>query len=183
MKFFTDLIQSIQLRLYSSSKEFKKRNLPIDMADVLTRASKVLVCLPEEADSAKVAAGIVDKMSVHFPAWKITLLTRQQHVDSFLQNSKYTTITYADEDVAKSGKPKKNVVEKFLRNTFDVAIDMSIPFSFTNLVFVWLSKAQLRIGFHHDKRESLYNFLIRHKADATLEYSHLSLVNYLQSFH
>lgn len=183
MKFFTDLIQSIQLKLYSSSKEFRKRNLPIDMADVLTKASKVLVCLPEETDSAKAAAGIVDKISARFPTWKITVVTSQPHVSSFLQNSKYTTFAYLDEDLAKSGKPKKNVVEKFLVNTFDVAVDLSVPFSFTNLVFVWLSTAQLRVGFHHEKRESLYNFLIRHKADATLENSHLSLVNYLQSFH
>jgi hypothetical protein len=183
MKILTDLIQSIQLKIYSSSKEFKKRNLPLDIGDVLNDASRVLICLPSEPANAQTAISIVNKISGEFPNWNITLMTNQQIASSFLQRTPHTVLTFSEEDVAKSGKPKKKYVERIFKTTFDVAIDMSIPFSFTNLVLTWLSGAQLRVGFLHEDREALYNFLIRHKADATIEHSYLSLVNYLRSFH
>ena len=183
MKILTDLIQSIQLKIYSSSKEFKKRNLPLDISDVLNNASRVLICLPDDAANAQTAAGIVNKISADFPGWTITLLTSEQISSSILQKSKHKVRTFSENDIAKSGKPKKKYVEHSHKDKFDVAIDMSIPFSFTNLVFTWLSGAQLRVGFHDEDREVLFNFLVRHKANATIEHSYLSLVNYLRSFH
>ncbi len=183
MKILTNLIQSIQLKIYGSSKEFKKRNLPLEMGDVLKNASRVLICLPAEPADAQAAVDSVGKMSRAFPSWTITVLTSESNAAAFLQKSKWTLLTYAEDELAKSAKPKKKFVQEKLKPTFDVAIDLSIAFSFTNLVVAWLSGSQLRVGFHHQDRETLYNFLVRHKAEASPEHSYQSLLTYLLSFH
>jgi len=183
MSFFIDLIQNIQLKLFKSSKEYKKRNLPLDMAEVITNASKVLICLPEGQPDAEMATGIVEKISSNFPAWAITLATNSDNLSFLTKKSKYSVVSYSAEDLSKSRKPKTAFLENSLKESFDIAIDMSIPFSFTNLVIIWQSGARLRVGFHHENREALYNFLLRHKTEASFETSYLSLVNYLQSFH
>ena len=43
-----NLFQSVQLRYYKASKQYKKRNLPVDHSKSVKNASRVLVCLPVE---------------------------------------------------------------------------------------------------------------------------------------
>lgn len=181
MKLFQDLAQSVQLYLFNSSKEFKKRNLPIDMGDMLINARQVLVLLPVESVVAKTELGMINKLQSSFPNWTITIVTRESNASN-LQHIKQSLITFSDDDLSKAGKPKKAFLERSFKGSFDVAVDLSLPYSYTNLVLMWLSSAKVRVGFHHEKREPFYNFLVRHKDGAASEHSYLSLVNYLQAF-
>ena len=174
------LVQSVQLRIYKISKQYKKRNSPIEFSQLVENASQVLVCLPNKVPTAPAAFQCVEKISNIFQHWKITLLSPVEGVPK--QTTKYSIVAYSSDDLTRADKPKKELLQKFSNAAFDIAIDLSIPFNFTNIVALWKSEALLRIGFYHPVREAFYNFLLRLNNDSAYDNAYQSLLKYLESF-
>ena len=91
-------------------------------------------------------------------------------------------MTYTPEDILRFGMLKKGFQSKLEEASFDLVMDMSIPFHFNNIIIAWVSGARMRVGFYHPDREAFYNFMLRHKGEAPREDAYESLVNYLLSF-
>ncbi len=174
-------LQSIQLRLYKASKEYKKRDLPIDMAQILADASSMLICLPQQLNEIEMSSRFIEQIHTNFPKARITVLS-ENGLASGGAGKSFHSVTFTEDDLSRYQKPRKSFLNQHM-TSFDVAIDLSITYSFPNVVFMWQSNARLRIGFYHPDRDALYNFLLRHKENAPPEHSYQALVNYLNSFH
>jgi hypothetical protein len=143
-------------------------------------ASRVLVCLPVETSEVVAAYQFVDDISRNFQHWDITILTNENNAPR--QKSKLSVVTYSDSDLSRFNSPKKLLLQKFKNISCDLAIDLSIPFNFANLVILWKSDARLRIGFYHPAREDFYNFLLRLHSNTIYDNACQSLLKYLKSF-
>ncbi|MBN1479552.1 hypothetical protein EH223_16655 [candidate division KSB1 bacterium] len=116
-----------------------------------------------------------------FLHWDITIFSAHNKLPSDRDNADYAVVTYTEDDISRLNMPKKELLQR-LNGSYDLAMDLSIPFHFINTVITWTQGEQLRIGFFHPRREKLYNFMLRRNIDATLDASYQSLVNYLHSF-
>ena len=114
-----------------------------------------------------------------FPKWRITLVVPEKMILAGLRN--LTLLRYTEKQLTHFASPKKSLVENLLKSEFDLTIDLSPAYDFTNLALVWKIGTGLRFGFYHPTREDFYNFLLRQRADAEPSHAYQSLVNTIRS--
>ncbi len=167
------------LTIYKVLSRFGKKPASVSIFDQINKANKVLLCLPDNVNGLQTELLTLDKFNHIFPQANITLLYSSNLAieESLLKN--YQCVNYNPAEVTSLGQPPKGIKENILRNHFDIAIDLSIAFNYINTALVWESRACLRIGFHHPKRDDLYNFLIRVNPEESRENSYQSLFRYL----
>lgn len=180
MKSLKQFLQQMQLFLFRSSKKFKNQNAPFNICDKVQAVRNVLVCLPNDAAAVSAAVDAIGDLRNSFPKWRITLIVSENSTLSRLHD--LTLLTYSEKQLTRYGSPKKSLVENLLRSKFDLTIDLSPAYDFTNLALVWKSGAGLRFGFYHPTREDFYNFLLRQRTDADPSQACQSLVNTIRSF-
>ena len=157
----------------------QKKHAPIPFNDALKSASRVLVCAPREIKSGDGISQMVAKLQKVFPLWKLTMVVQSdQLLDA--DTKKYRRVVLNENNVNQMGKVKRRIADEL--GAFDIGIDLSIPFDFTNTLLLWNCNIKVRIGFYHPKREKLYNLVVRQKNESTLEHTYPILLNFLQSF-
>ena len=182
MKSLTRFAQSVQFFKIKSSKRYKKQNLPFDISLRLKQVSKLVICLPNEPSEAELACQIIPKLQLSLSPCAITLIYKEESLSPRIKLSNVDVLSYSNDEVSRFNMPKKAFIQKFVHSSFDLVIDLSLPFQFTNVMIAWLCGAPLRVGFYHPDREAFYNFLVRQKNETSLLNSYESLVNYLISF-
>lgn len=181
IKLLLKYVQSIQLFFFKSSGLFKKRNSPFDISQRLQQVSKIILCFPENPAEVEAATAAARRLKEIFLHWDITIFAAHDRTPSIEDTADFAVVTYSATNLSRFNKPKKELWQA-LNGSYDLAMDLSIPFHFLNTVVVWTLGEKLRIGFYHPEREHLYNFMLRRNVNTTLESSYQSLVNYLQSF-
>ena len=150
------------------------------MCDAMQRAQKVLLCFPNSPEAAAFAIPTMKDMRAAFPNWRLTVCAAESANLADLRG--VTIIRRAENSISYFGLPKKVFLQNLFQSKFDIVIDLGIEYDFTNLVLVWKSDAEMRIGFYHQGREDFYNFLLRQKNNATPEQAGQMLLNTLKAF-
>lgn len=167
------------ITFYKILSRFGHRPPSVSIFEQIDKAGNVLICLPDDQNGLQAEFLSLEKINNIFPKARISLLHNSSLTleKSLVKN--YQSIIYDRADITSIGQPPKNIKENILNNHFDIAIDLSIAFNYINTSLVWYSRASLRVGFNHPKRDDLYNFLIRVNPEETLENSYQSLFRYL----
>ncbi len=179
MKTLNKFLQRLRLYLYRSSKQFKDRDAPFNICDKIQQVKNVLICLPSDAALTPAAISAIKELQETFQKWNITVVAADNLVLTGLR--RVAIIRRTAKDVASFGLPKKIFLQNVLQTKYDLVIDLSLDFNFTNLSVAWKSNADLRIGFYLPEREDLYNFLLRPKSDALPEQAFRMFVSTIKS--
>ncbi len=179
MKAVTKFLQLLQLYLYRSAKQFKNPDAPFNICDKIQQVKVVLICLPNDPASTPAAIAAIKELQQVFQKWNITVVAADNLVLTGLR--RIDIIRRTERDTTSFGRPKKMFLQNVLQTKYDLVIDLSPEFNFTNLSLAWNSNADLRIGFYLHEREDLYNFLLRPKSDASPDQAFRMLVNTLKS--
>ncbi|MBN1560932.1 hypothetical protein JW998_11820 [candidate division KSB1 bacterium] len=174
--------QSLQLFRIKKSGRYKKENLPFDVSQRLQQTHRLLVCLPAEPSEAILACRLIPAFKTRFGQCEITVVQEMKGGLPVVDLPDIDVMTYSLADISRFCTLKKGFQHKLAAASFDLVMDLSIPFHFNNVLITWTSGAGLRVGFYHPDREAFYNFMLRQKAEAPPEYAYESLVNYLLSF-
>jgi len=179
MKSLKRLLQQMQLLLFRSSKKYKNQNSPFNICDKIQTVRNVLVCFPNDAAAQSAAVDALGDLRRSFPKWQISLILSERSTLTGLHN--LMLLAYSEKQLTYYDSPKKSLVENLRKSKFDLTIDFSSEYNFTNLALAWKSGADLRFGFYHPTREDFYNFLLRQRADADPVHACQSLVKTIRS--
>ncbi|MBN1465030.1 hypothetical protein JXA02_04665 [candidate division KSB1 bacterium] len=182
MNLLFKLAQSFQLFRIKLSGRYKKQNLPFDVSQRLRQARRLLICLPAESSEAASACQLVPKLKSNWGKCEITVMQEKRDEFPFVDLADINVMTYSRSDLSRFNMPKKSLLQKLAHGSFDLAIDMSVPLHFTNVIITWMCGADVRVGFYHPDREAFYNFILRQRADDSLQGAYESILNYLLSF-
>jgi len=175
--------QYFTLNVFKISALIRRFSHPIDIFKQIKNATHVLICLPHEHEDKNLIMSSLHHFTHIFPKAKITIFyNRDDHQQKQSLNN-FRVIDYSKQDLTGVGLPNGQLKRKIFRHKFNIVVDLSISFNFINTAITQVSKADLRICFYHEKREDLYNFVIRHETKRTLAELFNLLLKHLGASH
>ena len=175
---FRNFGQTVALKFFKFKFSLRRHKDVINIFEFLQKASKVLICAPEEPEAFNAFLHTLIRFKDSFPKAKITLFKNSSlPLTGYIPGS-IKIIEYNNKQISVFGSAKK-VLNGIQDRSFDVAIDANHSFQFVHTSLVMVSKAKLRVCFGHSKREDLYNFIIRLEPNQSYANSYNILLRYL----
>lgn len=172
--------QSIQLYWFRTVKRYKDQIRPVNICEAIKSARSVMFCMPSDNYLLNSAQQLINLFVKQHPDWQVTVVGRSAVSPQPSGPGRREVITFSDNDMTFYGKPSSIVVERVAKQKYDLAIDLSIPYDFTNLVLIWNADADLRVGFHDLKRELFFGFLFRQHQDTLPDKAYQTLLKHLE---
>ena len=179
MSTLVNVFQFTQLWFNKHSRQFKRGDA-IDLCSRVQNVSKAMVCLPKEAQHLYPAKEMLEVLTKAYSNWRVTLVYDNRLSPGNWVN-KYENYSFSEQELTFFGRPKKELTKTLSKLHPDVAFDLSHDYNFTNVSLVWLSRADIRVGFYHDIRKDFYNFLFRKKPQTPVERSYQLLFEYFHA--
>lgn len=175
MKAIQNFLQSLQLYWFSTLKRNREKIRSVNIAEAVRSAQSILCVLPADPALKTAARRVVDEFAGRHPALRVKL------IGSASGAADRTVLTFSENDLTFYGKPKRRFLEQLAASKFDLAVDLSILYDFTNLAVIWHVDAGLRAGFYDSTREDFYNFLFRKNANTLPDQAYRELFHYLEA--
>jgi hypothetical protein len=172
--------QAIQLYWFRTLKRYKDQIRQVNICEAIKSAKTILFCMPNDDYFLNSAQQLINLFVTRHPDWKITIVGRSAVAPQPGGSGKREVITFSDADMTFYGKPSDAVIRRVAGCKYDLAIDLSIPYDFTNLVLIWNANAALRVGFHDLKREPFFGFLFRQHQDTLPDKAYQALLKHLE---
>ncbi|HOX86313.1 MAG TPA: hypothetical protein PKW76_09265 [bacterium] len=168
---------SLKLHYWRQQRQQHKQNIPI--CDQLIKATSVLICLPPEKIGVETVMNSVHGLRQIFPNAQIALLNSSKYSLADYIINDFSIIELDESHITKWGSLDKSSQALLFKHPFDIVIDLSKAFHYLNTLVACSSRAKLRIGFGHPKRNDYYNFVIRLRPNQNWKRSLATLYRYL----
>lgn len=159
--------------------KFKKSKKTHNLFNKFISSSKKIIILVDESVTDK--SLLIELIKYFLGNEKhLTLLLPSNMMSLLSDFSKIELITFNPIDINFLGFPKKNILEKLDKKSFDVLLDLSIKENFFNIYINKFLEVNFSVGFKKPRADAYYNFQI--KPETISENSYRNLLNSLIMF-
>ena len=176
------MINNIKLKLadyFAKNKFARKQISEKNFQKFFSESRQILIILPTSNDSlVEEAIEIIRLFAIHK---KELFIIQSKDQFSYLPNDfKYSSLIINDEDKTKIGLPKKELISRVNKHTFDLVIDLNRDVDIFSSALANVPLSDFRIGFVKKDSDSFYNFQIPNEINP--EKSYRNLLNSLRMF-
>ncbi|HEX9614163.1 MAG TPA: hypothetical protein VGA55_01585 [Bacteroidota bacterium] len=155
----------------------------IRFTEAISRAKRALVVLPEGTRDITSVQWIVRNLAEKFVDGSMIILARHDQAAWLkTETSNVEIVPYTSEDVNAWFVPRRELLGKMKRSTFDVAIDLNVGFTLMSAFLCRESKAPLRVSFAKSFADEFYNFQINTRSTNSLAVAYRNLARCLEMF-
>ena len=161
-----NFLQSL-IRIYLKFvAKIRSSNEPVDVFSTISRAERVLICLPENLEDFGIARHFTTLFRTNFSHANVIFLVKQNYLNLLnkIDKEKCDILSVNGEHVSPLGLPSKNVIEKIKRMDLDLVIDLNYNFNLTSTYICIISGASLRICLDDKKKRSFFQFSNKNQA-------------------
>lgn len=181
MNTVNQFLQSLQLKVLRSSKQYREQTPSLNICEAVRKAGSILCCLPEDPAFGRFAQQMIEQLHRHHPEWRLTIVGQNDLLFNRLSNPQIEYIALDEKSINFYGRPQSLFVKQIKTRRYDMAIDLSIEYSFFNLILLWKSEALLRMGFFHPKREPFFTFLYRQHQETPPDQAYQAFFKQMES--
>lgn len=150
--------------------------------DVVSRAKRVLVLLPESEVGASSVDAVLKFFRQRFHTNRVLLVARKEIVPSLPQFQGFDLLTYTSDDLNPWFVPRPELLRKLKKSTFDVAFDLNIGFELPSAFLCRESHAPLRVSFAKTHADDFYNFQVRTAQTHSVLQAYVKLLKCVEMF-
>jgi ADP-heptose:LPS heptosyltransferase len=180
------MFEGVRLRvgLLYTRIHFRKVGEPaIRFTEAVSRAKRVLVVLPDATRDITSVQWVVRNLAERFSGGTVTVLARSEQASWLkIDNGNVQILPYTEEDVNTWFIPRRELLGKMKRSTFDVAFDLNVGFTLTSAFVCRESKAPLRVSFLKSFADEFYNFQIQTRSTNSLAVAYRNFIRCLEMF-
>lgn len=169
-----------KLASYIVNYKFSKRDRnTLQFKNFINNTKNYLFILPEEDELFNHSFTLIN----HFmkEGKIITLFILDYKYSLIPEQNKFYSITYSENDKNKLNLPRKELIEKIRKKSYDVVLDLNLnPNEFSQAVST-TAKTTYRIGFLSELNEKYFNFCIKKEDDNPL-LSYKTMLDSLKMF-
>ncbi len=147
-------IGSILARLYFRQNSYQQK----DFSKLYTNANSALVIVPEDSQLSSLVFPFLNSLQQKFRGNKLTLVTSAPFKISPGPLSQSKIITISQEQLGFFFLPKSGLVDRLLREKFDLIVDLNISVVPFALYLCRGMNAPLKVGFVKKYSDATYNF-------------------------
>jgi len=173
------IAQSAHLKYLRWMARSETSHVPVYVCEEMRKITRLLICMPEDQKNAATALNVFMYNREYFEDIQVTfVLNSMIHLPRALSND-YSVLVYSENDFNKLHLPSQNLKNHIAELGNNMAVDLSLNFSYLNAALTWYSRAKLRVGFHDENREEMYNFMLKRNQKESEEHAFQMLFNYL----
>ncbi|MEP0822371.1 MAG: hypothetical protein HRF44_05940 [Ignavibacterium sp.] len=180
------MFRDVRLRigLLYSRIHFRKVGDPvIRFTEAVSRARRALVILPEGTRDITSVQWIVRNLAERFSEGSVTVLARNEQASWLrIENGNVVVLPYSQDDVSTWFVPRRELIGKVKRSTFDIAFDLNVTFTLVGAFLCRESKAPLRVSFAKSFADEFFNFQVQTRSPGSLAVAYRNLVRCLEMF-
>jgi hypothetical protein len=167
---------------YSRLHFRKHRDRMMNFTDALTRAHRALVIFPEFPDENESLQPLLRFLQRKFSSDSLMVLLRDKQLTALPPSPKMKTLAYCSDDINPWFLPRRRLVAKIRKNTFDVALDLNINLSLPGAFLCKASNAPLRVSFVKPGGDRFYNFQVKTAGSTNKTISYRNFLRCLDMF-
>lgn len=152
----------LKIGLLAARFHFRRSRDPIiQFTNALSNARRALVLIPESTWEAPYVHAILDSLTQQFPAPSLQVLVRKDLAKYLPATDKVKAIVYTQEDINKWFLPRRQLLQKVKKSTFDVVLDLNRRFALPSAFLCRETQAPVRVGFAKPYADLFYNLQIQ----------------------
>jgi ADP-heptose:LPS heptosyltransferase len=125
----------------------------------------------------------VRNLAERFSDGTVTVMARSEQAAWLkVENGNVQVLPYSEEDVNTWFIPRRELLGKMKRSTFDVALDLNVGFTLMSAFLCRESKAPLRVSFAKSFADEFFNFQINTRSTNSLAVAYRNLMRCLEMF-
>lgn len=174
----------LRIGLLYSRLHFRNVGEPaIRFTEAISRAKRALVVLPDGTRDITSVQWIVRNLAERFVDGSMIILARNDQAAWLkTESSQVEIVSYTPEDVNTWFVPRRELLGKMKRSTFDVAFDLNVGFTLMSAFLCRESKAPLRVSFTKSFADEFFNFQINTRPTNSLAVAYRNLARCLEMF-
>lgn len=174
----------LRIGLTYSKFHFRKVGDPvIRFTEAVSRAQRALVVLPEGTRDITSVQWIVRNLAERFAGGSVTVLARNEQASWLkIENGNVVVLPYSQDDISTWFVPRRELIGKVKRSTFDIAFDLNVTFTLVGAFLCRESKAPLRVSFAKSFADEFFNFQVQTRSPGSLAVAYRNLVRCLEMF-
>ncbi|HWP83461.1 MAG TPA: hypothetical protein VNN76_12505 [Bacteroidota bacterium] len=162
---------------------FRKTRDPIvQFTNAISRARKALILWPESAAEAPYVQSILRSLSQRLGASALHILVRKDLAKFVTGSPTGPVMTYDKEDINAWFLPRKGLLQKVKKGTFDVVVDLNVRFALPSAVLCKETQAPLRVSFGKPHADVFYNLQIQTSETGSTINAYKNLLRCLEMF-
>jgi ADP-heptose:LPS heptosyltransferase len=162
---------------------FRKTRDPIvQFTNAISRARKALILWPESASEAPYVQSILRSLSQRLGASALHVLVRKDLAKFVSGSPTGQVMMYDKDDVNTWFFPRKGLLQKVKKSTFDVVVDLNVHFALPSAVLCKETHAPLRVSFGKPHADVFYNLQIQTGETVSTINAYKHLLRYLEMF-
>lgn len=163
---------------------FRKIGEPvIRFTESVTQAKRALVVLPESTKDITSVQWIVRNLSERFANGTVTVMARSEQASWLkIDNGNVQVLPYSQDDINTWFIPRRELLGKVKRSTFDVAFDLNVGFTLVSAFLCRESKAPLRVSFAKSFGDEFFNFQVNTRTTNSLAVAYRNFMRCLEMF-
>jgi ADP-heptose:LPS heptosyltransferase len=159
----------LKIGLLVARFHFRKAQDPmIQFTNAVSRARRTLVLVPESTAEAPYVHAVLTYFNRRFPGTTLQVLVRQDLARYLVQTDRSNVIVYTEDEINGCFLPRRRLLQKVKKGTFDVVVDLNYRFSLPSAFLCRETQAPVRIGFVKPYADMFYNLQIQTSDSSTL---------------
>ena len=155
-----------------------KKTPQLSIADQLYKANRIMICFPDNQDAVNQIQKTAYRFNEIFPNKTLTVLCPET-ISCDQLPSTMKVVKIKAQNFTSFGTPSPSMIETLFNPSPEIFIDLNETYHPKSTLLALKSQATLKIGFSHEYRDPLYNFVIRPALGGEWEQSLRSLFQYL----
>ena len=179
------MFENVRLKVgitYSRFHFRKAKDQILRFTESVHRANSALVIFPEAATDSESLQTVLKYLVRRFSSGHLTVAAREDILASLKMSEKTPTLLFSPRDLNVWFVPRKDLLRKMKRGTFDVAFDLNVNLALPSAFLCRESDAPLRVGFAKSHADQFYNFQIQTRARSNSSFAYRTLLNCLEMF-
>ncbi len=165
------MFERVRLKIGVSVARFrfrKYRDPIIQFTNAVSRARRVLILLPESTGEAPYVLEVLRFFNQRFLGNSVQVVVRKDLAKYIVQNQNNNIILFDESEINKWFLPRKQLLQKVKKATFDVVVDLNLRFALPSAILCKESQAPIRIGFAKPYADMFYNLQVQTRGTTTL---------------
>ncbi|MEX0602271.1 MAG: hypothetical protein WD295_02950 [Bacteroidota bacterium] len=168
--------------LYARVHFRRNRDNPFHFTESVSRSRRTLVVLPTAPRDIAAVQWAVRYLAERFSSGSMVVVARNDLLSWLKTDKRYEVLTYRDEDIGMLYIPRRELLRKLKKSTFDVALDLNLGFDLPGAFLCRESLAPLRVSFAKDHGDDFYNLQVRTRAISSVTNAYRSFLKCLDMF-
>ena len=148
---------------------FREPDKVLTFTDAVKRARSALVVMPSEQMYSEMSRPLLQFIQSRFSGGNLTIIVPEEAKPVVRQLTRCDVINLRQDDIGSFALPKKEIINRIRRNTYDLVIDLNLKFSLPAAYMCKASRSRLRVGFATEYADTFFNLQIRTDASRNVK--------------